>query len=337
MSNFLDRLDAEVGLKPILLPPVHAVRMGAVSPPPNADPVYAQRVAEFMDSVRIALVWFQPSEAAWVLQYRNKRNRPMRATWRLIKEKIGNGLWHLNGETAIFDRAGQVMSAQHRLKAIASGDKPVPVLCVFGIDPEAFATLDQGIRRNGRDVLALLGKQNAETFNSALNWCMRYANKGVDYGAWIPIPNEKVSEAADRFPALEQSVLYAAGKARARPRLMPLGLMAFIHYALSENDPFATPEFLTKVIDGIGVREKTWEHVVRSRLLKGIPAGDDGRSSYIQIAALMFKAFNYTRSNRQVVVPVRGGQEVAPTIVWKSGEENFPELNAPGPVAEANI
>jgi hypothetical protein len=128
-------------------------------------------------------------------------------------------LFQINGETAIFDTAGLVMSAQHRLKAIGEGTIAVPLLSVYGIDPAAFSTLDQGARRHGSDVLSLLGKEDGTFLSSALTWATRYAGDGIDRGCWYSLPNEEIPSIAEAYPTMSQSVAWA--KSKKKTKLVP--------------------------------------------------------------------------------------------------------------------
>lgn len=309
-----------------MIPPPHAVKLPAVAPPAGADPAYLRTYYAALASVSVAFIWLTPADAQWILDNRNPRNRPMRASWRLLREKINSLLFRGdNGETAIFDRDGNVMSFQHRLKAIASGDKAVFILAVFGVDPETFATLDQGNRRNGKDVLALVGAKNADKLAGALTWAHRYAGAGIDQGAWHAIPNEQIETVAQAYKDMPQSVLWAVSK-KSR-KLAPLSLLAFIHHTLTEADPAAAGPFFEKVADGIGVTRQSWEYALRGTLSRLGPVTH--YTSSIHVAALFFKAFNYSRSGRPVIEYERNGKPIEPSISWKSAVEPFPDLDPP--------
>jgi hypothetical protein len=236
-------------------------------------------------------------------------------------------LFQINGETAIFDTAGLVMSAQHRLKAIGEGTIAVPLLSVYGIDPAAFSTLDQGARRHGSDVLSLLGKEDGTFLSSALTWATRYAGDGIDRGCWYSLPNEEIPSIAEAYPTMSQSVAWA--KSKKKTKLVPPGLLAFMHHALMECDAKPAADFFEKVIDGIGVQKLSWEYCLRRRLTGDL---SDCRhyNDQIHIAALTFKAFNRSRSGEPVIAPLRGGKEIEPTITWRPEQnEAFPDLDPP--------
>jgi len=57
---------------------------------------------------------------------------------------------------------------------------------VVGIDPACFATMDQGGKRSGADVLAIAGHPQAQTLCSALRWLWRYEHQQM-LQATIPL------------------------------------------------------------------------------------------------------------------------------------------------------
>lgn len=319
-----------------MIPPPHAQRLAYTPPPAGADPHYVHLFKVAVSTISVAWMWITPADARYILEHHNKRNRPMRSSWRLLRQKILSFLFRGdNGETGIFDRDGNILSLQHRLNAIAEGEQPVFVLCVFGVDPDAFDTLDQAIRRRASDVLALLGQKNASTLAAALNWAQRYCGRGVDHGAWVALPNEEVDDVLRAFPTMPESVLWAKSKTKRGAKLIPPALLAFLHYALNENDPDAAPRFLEQVIDGVEVIRHSWPYILRRRLQEDF-TGAIHFPDMIELAALFFKAFNYDRAGRTVIVPVRGGKEIEPSIIWRGDQnEPFPELNPPSSASGA--
>lgn len=309
------------------IPPRHATKLIPSNPPAGVPAHYLQQYYAALGKLSVAFQWFTPAEARWLLAHRNNRNRPLRSSWRVLRQKIAAQLFRSdNGETAIFSSDGEVLSAQHRLRAIAEGDHPVMLLCVYGVDVEAFSSLDQGAKRNCRDVLSLMGEEEASVLAGALNWANRYAGGGVDKGQWRALPNEQVSELVELYPGLRDSVAYAVqnhGAKGNRPFTKPV--LAFLHYAMMEFDPEFAQAFLRRTARGIEVPELSWEYALRRRLLDEF----GGRGHYldmVHVIALTFKAFNYSRAGRPVIKPVRRGKEYEHTVVWKPEVEAFPQL-----------
>ncbi len=67
----------------------------------------------------------------------------------------------LNGETIKIDKKNRLIDGQHRLEAIRKFGKPVKLLVVRGLEPEAFDTIDTGKSRTISDVFGAHGIANA--------------------------------------------------------------------------------------------------------------------------------------------------------------------------------
>lgn len=88
----------------------------------------------------------------------NTHNRALRQgdveKWSRV---MRSGGWRLNGESIIFDNIGRLQDGQHRLWACVESDTPFDSVVVFGSDPEAFTTIDQGRHRSPGDHLVVSG------------------------------------------------------------------------------------------------------------------------------------------------------------------------------------
>lgn len=87
---------------------------------------------------------------------RNTHNRPVHKVHlaRLIKTML-DGKWKLNGQNIIFDKDDVLIDGQHRLMAsVASGVTIRSSVC-WGVDRDAFATIDTGDGRTHADTLAV--------------------------------------------------------------------------------------------------------------------------------------------------------------------------------------
>lgn len=71
------------------------------------------------------------------------------------------GKWRLTGQPIIFDSENHLIDGQHRLWAVVQSRTEVPMLVVYGVDPDAIHSIDVGRSRPIGTVLALLGVQNA--------------------------------------------------------------------------------------------------------------------------------------------------------------------------------
>jgi hypothetical protein len=78
------------------------------------------------------------------------------------------GRWKLNGESVIFDSADRLLDGQHRLWACIESQRPFETVVVFGADPEAFTTIDQGRHRSPADHLVVAGVAGGDKHTKVL-------------------------------------------------------------------------------------------------------------------------------------------------------------------------
>ncbi len=271
---------------------------------------------ESLDQLSVVMMVATPAWAAEVLEKCNTRNRKLSNTWNRLRSTISRGAWKINGECVVFDSDGVLIDGQHRLHAIAQSGRAVPVLVIYGVEPEAFTTFDQGKKRSGSDVLSTDSefRDHAETTSSALAWLIR-KEQGQLHSTSKPesVPNDEILDRVKRYPGLIDSVHRAHGELRSR--LIPPGMTAFLDYVLHGIDADAGQQFLKRVCAGFDVVSDSWEARLRKRLEDLAPR----RTVIAQrdILALVIKAFH--GSYRGLRVPT--------VLAWKSTDA-FPDFPA---------
>lgn len=89
---------------------------------------------------------------------RNTINRPINThRVKAYMLQMQKGQWHLNGESIIISKNGDLLDGQHRLLAIINGDIVIELLFVFGVAEESFDTINTGDSRTSADVLGITG------------------------------------------------------------------------------------------------------------------------------------------------------------------------------------
>lgn len=109
----------------------------------------------------------EPTLAAHILKKYHGRNRKLsRAHVDALKQDIRNGNWKLSAQGISINKEGRLDDGQHRLTAISEMTMSVPILTVFGSDPEAFSVYDIGRKRTAADALSILDVENASNIAS---------------------------------------------------------------------------------------------------------------------------------------------------------------------------
>jgi hypothetical protein len=124
-------------------------------------------------------------ELAMQLLERNGLNRPLNEQHvSRIARQIKTGKWRFNGDSIKIANSEDILDGQHRLWAVIEAKKPVDTVIVYGIEREAFATIDTLRKpRSGSDVLALAGNpRHRAVVAQAIVWLLRWrSGKLLDY------------------------------------------------------------------------------------------------------------------------------------------------------------
>jgi len=223
---------------------------------------------------------FSVDQALEILE-KNDNNRPVRRSLvTKYKTEILRGKWLLNGETAVIDSQGQIVSAQHRLLALVAaeearkknvayyrekygwkGSVTIPLIVVTGVDPKTADTVDIGQTRSGGDVLyrkSLFSSDYKERQQATLSKTLANAARLV----WLRCGGKKISDApsfphselldfVSDNPTLIDSVEYIykadEGSERRIRSFLSLGVASALQYLFAyakwdEDDPDAEPE-----------------------------------------------------------------------------------------------
>lgn len=266
---------------------------------------------------RAAKLVISPEMAAWLLAERNPRNR--RLSSGLVERLTGvlkKGRWQVNGETLIFDWDGNLLNGQHRLTACVKAGTAITTWIIFGIDPEAFTTMDRGKSRNNSDDLGLLGESNTRLLSAVITMIWRDergAGNGVRSSALYPSPEEAL-DVLSRHPDL-RIVARKMGAKSHLGKLIQARLSAYCFYQFSRIDPQAAERFFEDLSTGVGLEKGDPALMLRNRLIND--RASKSRLVPEEVLALVIKAWNARRTGRKVnlLVGWRAAQgEPFPTI-----------------------
>lgn len=98
-----------------------------------------------------------PQTATLWLDTKNSHNRPVsQSTVERYVQEMRAGRWVNNAQPIIFGKpSDRLLNGQHRLKAIVISGVSVECTITWGVDDNAFDTIDDGNKRSLADVLAI--------------------------------------------------------------------------------------------------------------------------------------------------------------------------------------
>jgi len=110
-----------------------------------------------------------PDIAHYVIKELNKNNRPVKPShlMRYARDMLNNN-WGLTGETIKFGSDGLLKDGQNRLMACFKVGKTFKTHVVFGVKPETFYQMDNGVTRGATDVLHIMGVPNSKHVSGAI-------------------------------------------------------------------------------------------------------------------------------------------------------------------------
>ena len=253
-------------------------------------------------------------EIACELLEANRFNRPLsQLLVNRIAAQIRAGKWRYNGDTIKVSTTLDVLDGQHRLWAITEAKRPVETLVVFGIDREAFDTIDTLRKyRGAADTVALEGAvRHRAIVAAALGWLIRYERNVLEAykQPGNRVENSDVKEAYRANPR----ITVAAERCSSLRRLVNAGVMTFFYYVLSTQNAALAEEMVDVLTDPKRLAVDHPYYLLRDYLLS------DQAKEAVKTIALMIKASN---------AAYRGTRPS--TLTWRPGGKNpekFPDLD----------
>lgn len=249
----------------------------------------------------VSVEMIDPERAQWYLAC-NTMNRPMSPnTVQKYAEQMLAGKWMTNGDTITF--AGDVLiDGQHRLAAIVKAGVTLEMIVVRNVCVDAFATKDNGKKRAGSDVLAVLGQQNTNVMSAVLTRLAHYYLGRNVISSWKPFD---VRETLMAYP--EVGEVCANYKMYRAFRHGASVLAAYI--ICSRINKEQADEFFARLVDGIGLSVDSQERVLREQLLR-LSTSQGNVAQGWTVLAWIIKAWNAKRQGRKITL-----------LVWKRGKE----------------
>jgi len=211
----------------------------------------------------------EPETAAQWLRA-NQHNRPVRRRHvEFLAGEIRDGNWQLNGQAIIVSEDEEILDGQHRLLAIIEAGIAIKTLVIYGINKDAFKTIDTGAVRSGPDALALwfpdANRGLTKAVGSAVNYCLRM-EMGFR-GQSTKVSNTEVLSYVSAHPSLWKCAEILQGYPRdARPLSLGAGTAAFEMFQRKSED--IAEEFMRRFYTGERLGLKDAEYVLRQMLIK---------------------------------------------------------------------
>jgi hypothetical protein len=244
----------------------------------------------------------------------NTVNRPLnKRTVLEYARRMKDGEWMLNGESIIFTTNG-LGNGQHRLSAVCEYNSPVWFDVRFGVNPNAFSTIDNGRSRRAGDILAIKGIPNYQTVAGAAQKIFNL-QKGLAGTSGINIDrrlsNKQVLEFVEENPnivTLSSRVerLYKAG---GRSLLTKSHILTY-YYIFNEIDEVDAEVFMEGLCLGVGLNGDNPILLLRNKLtMENMDKNRSMTSSYKN--KLVIKTWNlFRRGLSRKVLSIKSSSKI---------------------------
>lgn len=215
-----------------------------------------------------------PQEASLWLDTKNSKNRPIseNAVAKYAQEMRENR-WRLNGQGICFNQSQQLCNGQHRLLACVRANKPFETLVTWGIEDDAFDTIDDCNTRSLADVLHIKGEASSGLLAAGVRFLWEYGTGQIEHKDLRRgrIATKPLLEATlDKHRKITSSVrFYGMIKARPGGLMIPAGMAIGLHYLFSLIDEKKADEFFSRLQSGLELTDDNPVYILRARLIAG--------------------------------------------------------------------
>lgn len=227
---------------------------------------------------------------------KNKDNRPIRDHHvQLLAKEMREGRWHLNGEAIVFDWNGALVDGQHRLWASFGHGQTFESVVVRGVDPEAFATIDSGMKRSAGDVLAKASIAYGTLTAAAVRLVHFYETGRTDHLIVARMSNAETLQLVEKYPRIQQAVSLIGPREPLKRLCSQTALAATAYFAL-ETEQETVESFFDALATGADLRKGDARLTCRNYFVN---LKQDRRKLHHRIQfALLIKAWNAALEGR---------------------------------------
>lgn len=225
--------------------------------------------------------------------------------------EIESGKWIVNGETIKFNKKGELIDGQHRLRACILAGKPFTSHVVKDIDDaRAFATIDVGKVRTAADMFSLDGIALGNEGAAVANLLYHYKHDKINWTGLRPFNfkmTTKMSGGLVKRTSLSKADLIAWSRQYVKKidsailscraykvgRLLQMSTAAAAYVLFAEKDADEANQFISDFGTGAELKDTDSVYWLRERMIEN-KAGKARLHRYFMFG-LMLKAWNKRR------------------------------------------
>lgn len=230
-----------------------------------------------------------------------------------LAREMASGNWVINGESIKFSQS-RLIDGQHRLNAIVKANTPVQTLVIEGLPDDAFATIDQGRKRSGADVLTVNGESHPLIMQAAIRTVMDVMDTSSKWKrSSHSVPNKAFLDFVEQYPEIRESVNMVAHMSRGLAKLSGYAIPTAMHHLFARVDRDRANIFIDQLHTGVGLDTNSPIYLLRERLIEN--SANRNKVERTQIMAIWIKAWNAWY-----------GHKTVKRLLWNSVTEDFPMI-----------
>ncbi|WP_198284957.1 hypothetical protein [Saccharomonospora cyanea] len=259
----------------------------------------------------------------WLAE-KNTNNRPLSSqTVTSLARAIERGEWQLTHQGIAFDEDGLLVDGQHRLAAIKKAGVPVRISVTHGVPRSAFAVMDTGRKRTGRDALSLAGESNGTHLAAALRGLHLYLTQPDSgwSGGTSQVTHLQLLSLLEEHPGMRTAITQGLQISRAIKITVTAASIGWYVTRRERPEVDQTP-WREGLITGAGLQVGDPRLTLRNTMLD-LAAGKRHRKSDDSREHLLYylKAWNAWVEGRQMKLLRRSPKEAMPKVSKKGGNE----------------
>jgi hypothetical protein len=229
--------------------------------------VVQKSFAQATIAVRVMVLTVQFAKQLLATIDDSKRRSIRRDNVEKWKRTILSGGWKINGEGIKIDRNGRMIDGQHRCLAVVETGIPIKIVVTYGLDPDCYTSLDQGLGRSAGDALRASHGDipNAYSVSAALRWVYLFESKLLREAHPARLTHAEVLALFDQHPKIIDSCKFQ--HSFEDKRLLKGSSVVALHYLAARVDKPKADEFYSRLANGTGLVKGTisW---LRERLIE---------------------------------------------------------------------
>lgn len=214
--------------------------------PPEVARALTENGKRFMPFGRVEYI--TPEKCREFLKKNIMNRNASLKTIELYRRQMAEKDWSLNGEAIKFDWDGMMLDGQQRCSACIQSGEPFVSFVIYGLAPDAQATMDSGRVRRAADQLTMMGVRNATVVVAASRTVISIATEVAS----TKLGNSEVVNFVSQYPDIVDS----CAKSSAGPDTKPVSAyqLGAIHYIASHylKEKELADKFVNTLVFGTG-------------------------------------------------------------------------------------